>query len=160
MAISKPLVLLTRAWLLNWQFWLGLLFLVTQVNTALAGNDKTLSAEFKTASEAYAKQDYQTAHQLFSPMAQQGNVFAQFALGKMYRFGQGRMPDYAQAFAWYQKAAQQNYAVAQSHFGEMYEQGLGVEKNLSMAKNWYQVACANKCSQGCQHLSRLEANDG
>ncbi|AEG31339.1 tetratricopeptide repeat protein [Thiomicrospira cyclica] len=114
-----------------------------------------LPDNFYAASQAYATEDYATAYRLFLPMAEQGNVFAQFALGKIYRFGEGREVDYAKALVWYQHAARQRYGVAQSHLGEMYEQGLGTPVALDTAKYWYQTACHNLCSEGCGHLNRL-----
>ena len=114
-----------------------------------------LSDDFYKASQAYATGDYATAYRLFLPMAEQGNVFAQFALGKIYRFGEGREVDYEKSLVWYQYAARQQYGVAQSHLGEMYEQGLGTPVALDTAKYWYQTACHNLCSEGCRHLNRL-----
>ena len=108
------------------------------------------------AIEAYAEGNYSKALPIFEAQAQSGNVLAQFALAKMYRFGQGVEINYPKALSYYQDAAQGSYGVAQSHLGEMYEQGLGTDKNLSLAKSWYQIACANTCSEGCLNLQRLQ----
>lgn len=116
-----------------------------------------LPEHFHTASQAYALGDYETAYRLFLPMGESGNVFAQFALGKIYRFGQGQAVDYAKALYWYELAANQSYGVAQSHYGEMLELGLGTPTNMQQAKYWFKQACDNRCSEGCKHLARLNA---
>ena len=60
---------------------------------------------------AYQRSDYSTALQIFRPLAEQGNAFAQANLGWMYAQGQGVAQDYAQAVAWWRKAADQGNAV-------------------------------------------------
>ena len=131
---------------------LVILALAILIQTTLA-QATTMNSQLHQAIEAYSDKNYELAKQLFTQEAD--HMVAQFALAKMYRYGQGVEIDYTQAIKWYKKAAMQNYAVAQSHLGEMYEQGLGVEKDVHMAKNWYQIACSNKCSEGCKHLERL-----
>ncbi|AHF01495.1 hypothetical protein THIAE_06755 [Thiomicrospira aerophila AL3] len=130
---------------------LGFVSLNSQASTSVP----TLSIEFHEASQAYALGDYVTAYKMFLPMAEQGNVFAQFALGQIYRFGQGREINFAPSLYWYQQAAKQEYGVAQSHLGEMYLQGLGTEPDKVQAAYWFNRACENRCSEGCKNLAAL-----
>jgi TPR repeat protein len=132
----------------------GLLIYFVLITTAQA--QWTSSPELQTAIAAYADKDYAKARQLFAPLAQSGNVFAQFGLAKMYRFAQGGEQDAVKAVLFYRQAADQQYGVAQSHLGEMYEQGVGVTKDLNQALAWYQKACNNACSEGCLHYQRLQ----
>ena len=56
--------------------------------------------------EAAQRQDYKTAHRLWLPLADQGNVFAQYNLGMMYAKGLGTPKDYKEAVKWYRIAAE------------------------------------------------------
>src|SRR5580692_11794527 len=72
---------------------------------------------FEDGVNAAERGDYVTAIQLWRPLADQGNAFAQFNLGNMYRNGQGVRQDYAAAVSWYRKAADQGYIPAQFNLG-------------------------------------------
>ena len=56
--------------------------------------------------EAFAEGDYGTALKELLPLAQKGDVGAQFQLGVMYEYGRGVAQDNAEAALWYRKAAQ------------------------------------------------------
>ena len=47
------------------------------------------SADYEKVSAAYKRGDYETALRVWKPLAEQGNVRAQFNLGVLYRDGQG-----------------------------------------------------------------------
>jgi|GEM_PF-1954054 len=85
----------------------------------------------------YEKGDYSKAFEEFTTAAQQGNAYAQFALGVMYADGQGVPQDYSQAVEWYKKAAQQGYAGAQYNLGGMYKNGQGVRQDYAQAVAWF-----------------------
>ncbi|MDR2876378.1 MAG: sel1 repeat family protein, partial [Methylobacillus sp.] len=72
--------------------------------------------------------------------AQDGDKLAQYALGRVYDFGQGAPQDYAQAAQWYRKAAEQNHPDAQYSLGLMYELGQGTQQNYGQAARWYRKA--------------------
>ena len=48
-----------------------------------------VAAQSPDATAAYSRGDYTTAYRLWKPLADQGNAYAQFSLGTMYRFGKG-----------------------------------------------------------------------
>ncbi len=73
--------------------WLGL------AAPAWAGLDEGVAA--------FDRGDYETALREFRPLAEQGNVDAQNALGWMYYIGGGVLQDYVQAHMWYNLAAAQ-----------------------------------------------------
>ena len=56
--------------------------------------------------------DPRRAFALFLDAAKQGNVRAQYNLGKMYRDGDGTEKDFGAAVAWYRRAADKGYAKA------------------------------------------------
>lgn len=69
---------------------------------------------FKKGMDAYSAGDYATALQELRPLAEQGDVEAQFSLGQMYRKGKGVLPDYVQATKWFRLAAKQGHASSRS----------------------------------------------
>ncbi len=94
-------------------------------------------------SAAYVTGDYTTALKEFLPLADQGNVIAQYNLGNMYSDGQGVPKDDAEAVRWYRLAADQGYANAQYNLGFMYENGTGVLKDITTAYMWWNIASEN-----------------
>ena len=53
--------------------------------------------DFKDGLDAINRGDYKTAHELWLPLAEQGNAEAQYDLGVMYLRGQGVLQDYKEA---------------------------------------------------------------
>ena len=72
--------------------------------------------------------------------AEQGDARAQFALGLMYRDGEGVLKDDAEAVRWYRLAAEQGLAGAQYNLGFMYANGLGVPEDDAEAVRWWGLA--------------------
>ena len=73
-------------------------------------------------------------------MAESGNAEAQWALGVVYRRGEGVPRDHAEAVKWYRLAAEQGHARAQNNLGVRYHEGEGVPKNDAEAVKWYRRA--------------------
>ncbi len=107
---------------------------------ALAG--AAVSGPIEDADAAYDGGDYAAALRLLRPLADQGDVAAQFQLGVMYAEGQGVAKDYTEAFRWLRLAADQGYAGAQSSIGVMYADGLGVAQDLVQAHMWLNLAAS------------------
>ena len=61
---------------------------------------------------AQLNSDYQTAHRLLKPLAEQGHALAQFNLGGMYANGDVVLQDYIQAHAWFNLSASQGKDIA------------------------------------------------
>lgn len=95
---------------------------------------------FEKGQEAYAKKDYPAAMAEWRPVAEQGNVRAQFFLGVMYQNGRGVAKSYAEAGKWYGLAAKQNYSRAQFNLGIMYAKGRGVPRDDAKAVELYRKA--------------------
>lgn len=55
---------------------------------------------YDSAMNAYDRRDYHDAIKQFSELAEQGDPYAQFMLGKMYAIGEGVTKDYLQAYKW------------------------------------------------------------
>ena len=93
--------------------------------------------------EAYKKGDYKTASSIFKPLAERGDVGAQFTLGEMHSRGQGVPKNDADALKWYRMAADQGHAGAQNNVGISYTLGKGVPKDFVLAYMWYDIATSN-----------------
>jgi uncharacterized protein len=118
-----------------------------QIKTFLAGGLLALAlfsaaaaGPLEDGQAAYQRGDYATALQILPPLAEQGNAFAQNALGWMYENGRGVPKDYAQAAAWYRKAADQGNVIAQAYLGVAYRQGQGVPQDYAQAAAWFHKA--------------------
>jgi len=115
----------------------------------------TTEQQFQQGFEATERGDYQTAFKLWLPLAEQGNVNAQFNLGLMYQKGEGVKQDYFEAVKWYRQAEKQGDAKAQLNLGVMYINGDGVRQDDEQAKEWFGKACDNGYQKGCQYYSKL-----
>ena len=92
------------------------------------------SADFQKGVTAYKSGDYATALREWTPVAEQGDAFAQYNLGVMYDKGLGVPQDYKTAVKWYSLAAEQGLAAAQYNLGFMYYNGKGVPQNYRSAR--------------------------
>ena len=72
--------------------------------------------------------------------AEQGDVVAQWSLGKAYWVGERVAKDQRKAVDWLRKAAEQGHADAQISLGRAYEDGEGVVQNQRQAVHWYRKA--------------------
>lgn len=97
-------------------------------------------AGFDEGIKAYQEGEYAVALSEFRPLGAQGDATAQYALGVMYRNGEGVARDDQQAVAWYRRAAVQGHAMAQSSLGFMYLMGNGVARNDVKATDWFRKA--------------------
>jgi len=109
-------------------------------------NDAALAA----AKRGYAyesgkgvKQDYIQAFQWYSKAAQDGNVYAQGALGRLYENGQGIPADLSKAIQWYGSAAAEGDADAEHQMARLYRLGLGVSQDYVQARAWYAKSAAH-----------------
>jgi hypothetical protein len=75
-------------------------------------------------------------------LAEQGDAKAQFALGTMYRDGQGVAQDYAEMLRWWRKAAELGLIDAQYALGNMYAGDSGIAQDNILAYMWYSIATA------------------
>ena len=102
--------------------------------------------------------DFATALQEFTPLAEQGNAWAQYNLGLMYDFGQGVTQDYAEAARWFRLSADQGYAPPQFNLGVMYSNGQGVTQDYAEAVKWYRLAAEQGDAEAQSNLGIMYAN--
>ena len=72
--------------------------------------------------------------------ADKSDAEIQFALGRVYDFGEGVPEDDIEAVYWYTKAAEQGHVEAKYNLGIKYYRGEGVDKDYAEAVNWWEKA--------------------
>lgn len=82
--------------------------------------------------------------------AEQGYVYAQYALAICYQYGEDTEENYTKAnelfkktFATFEERAKQGEAKAQNYLGRHYNFGFATDKNLEEAAKWYQKSAEN-----------------
>ena len=103
-----------------------MLFISSQGTVYAAGN-------YNTGAFYFANGDYNTALQIWAPLAQEGNPAAQYSIGLLYDQGKGVKKDPQTALKYFQAAIKQNLPAAQYYLGVKYYAGLGVKKSPEKA---------------------------
>ena len=117
-----------------------------------------VAADFQTGFDCYQAKNYACALKEWQPLAEQGNVEAQYKLGRMYEDGLGIAQDYAEAVKWYRKAAEQGNAFAQGDLGWMYDSGHGIAQDYAEAVKWYRKAAEQGDAFAQEKLGRMYEN--
>ncbi|MFV1973112.1 MAG: tetratricopeptide repeat protein [Thiohalobacterales bacterium] len=105
--------------------------------------------------QSYLKGDFDAAYAEWLPLAELGDVEAQYNLGVMYDEGAGVDRDLASAADWYRRAAEQGFVDAQTNLGMMYYQGQGVPRNYQEAARWFRQAADQGDSEATVCLERV-----
>lgn len=105
--------------------------------------------------QSYLKGDYEAAYREWLPLAELGDVEAQFNLGVLYDEGAGVEQDLAIAADWYRKAAEQGFIDAQTNLGVMYYYGQGVTRDYQEAAKWFRLAADQGDDEASDYLSKL-----
>src|SRR5262249_24804800 len=103
------------------------------------------------ARKAEADGDYPKMVKLLLPLAEEGDLAAQYMVGLMYETGQSGQRSPGLAAKWYRKAAEQGYARAQYYLGDLYYRGKGDMQNYPEALKWYRRA-ADQGTAMAQHM--------
>jgi len=107
---------------------------------------------------AYERGDYEAALKEWRPLAEKGDAFLQFIIGRMYRVGEGVTQDYDEAAKWYRLAAEQGDAKAQIELGFMYENGQGFPQDYAEAVKWYRKAAEQDVARAQHNLGLMYGN--
>jgi TPR repeat protein len=111
-----------------------------QFNPAEAAKWYRLASDQYNALTAYERGEYEKAFNFYRPLADQGQLMAQYMVGLMYANSQGVPLDYGEAMKWLRKAAERGEPKAQFNVGVLYFKGLGTTQNLAEALTWYRRA--------------------
>ena len=98
------------------------------------------SADLQKGLDAANRGDYATALRELKPLAEQGNINAQYMLGVQYERGNSGPRNHKTAVKWYTRAAEQGNAPAQYNLANMYKNGKGVPWNKETAVKWWALA--------------------
>lgn len=96
-----------------------------------------VAGPFEEGQAAYTKGDYARAVGLWRPLAEQGDLRAQFNVGHSYELGRGVPQDFAAAMSWYRKAAVAGHGVSQSYLGALYANGQGAPGGYRVRQDLY-----------------------
>ena len=116
-------------------FFLLFVMLCMMSSSSLAGN-------LEKGIALYENKQFNTAFPLIKNEAKQGDAYAQFLLGVMYRWGKGTPKNLECAIYWYTKSANQGNPKAQNNLANLYINGIGVEKNAQKAYDFYSLSAA------------------
>ena len=82
-------------------------------------------------------QDYEAAFGWYMMAAYQGDVAAEYGMGRAYASGEGVEKNSAKAVYWIKHAAEKNYVAAAEAMAVAYRKGeLGLTKDIDQAKIW------------------------
>ena len=105
--------------------------------------------------QSYLKGDYAAAYREWLPLAELGDVEAQYNLGVLYDEGAGVDQDLAVAADWYRKAAEQGFMDAQTNLGMMYYYGQGVARDYHEAAKWFRLAADQGDDEASEYLGKI-----
>ncbi len=95
--------------------------------------------QFDDAFNDYNSGQFGAARAMLKPLAQGGDVRAQYLLGRIYSEGEGVAKNDAEGIKWYRLAANNGDVVSQLVLGTMYVNGRGVERDLAQAYSWFTI---------------------
>lgn len=130
--------------------WLGLASLIAAMTAAGSAG----AADFDAGFTAYVTGDYRTAFSEWRPLAEEGDVEAQFGLGMLYQYGRGVVRDLEVAARWYRRAAEQGSMRAQTQLAGMYARGDGVDEDWDQAIAWWRKAARQGSVRAQFHLGQ------
>jgi len=117
-----------------------------------------IAADNQKGLDAYLNGDYAKAMREWRPLAEQGDVSAQYNLGLLYEIGLGVVQDTVEAVKWYRRAAEQGDASAQYNLGVIYDEGHGVPQDYTKAVKWYKLAAEQGDASAQSNLGVLYDN--
>ncbi len=116
-------------------------------------------AELQAIQKSYQKGDYARVVRDLTPLAERGDMEAQYQLARMYANGRGVPRDQTQAAKWFEKATAVLDPGAQFNLGIMYFEGQGVPKDYGQAAHWFKRAGERGDSEALFNLG-LMYDDG
>jgi len=109
---------------------------ITTTENMLAEDIMTL----RSGIAAFETKQFVRAYQLLLPLAEAGNIDAQYRLAIMAQNGLGMVVNQNDAVRWMRGAAEQGFDLAQHGLGFMYMQGECVEQDDVQAAHWFRLA--------------------
>ena len=91
---------------------------------------------FDNAFNTYMAGDFGAAIKMMDKLGREGDIRAQYMMGRMFSEGEGVREDDAAAAKWYQVAADRGDVVSQLSLGTFFVNGDGVAQNFAEAYKW------------------------
>ena len=110
------------------------------VRAATTGNDFGWSAEVDVALLAFESGDTEAAIERLGPLAEAGDVDAQYILGNIHARGFGVAEDPCRALPWFQRAAAQDDSRAIAWLGLFHQLGDCMPKDYDEAARYFEQA--------------------
>ncbi|NOR52206.1 MAG: sel1 repeat family protein [Gammaproteobacteria bacterium] len=108
----------------------------------MGSNNEEMNMALASGIAAFEGKHFAIAMQNLSPLAETGNVEAQYRVAIMQQNGLIGSENLQEAASWMRKAAEQGHAMAQHGLGFMYMEGEGVEKDIPKAIEWLEKAAS------------------
>ncbi len=123
------------------------MLLATVMAAVAAWSLAARAGELEDGIAAFEKHDFNTAVRLLEPLAEQGNIEAEYFMGTFYMYGHGVAMDPPQATVWFKRAfghwetqARAGDPAAMVEVAGMLTSGLGVDRDDKAAANWLRKA--------------------
>jgi Sel1 repeat len=100
-----------------------------------AANDRAMAA--------VRQHDYASALRIVRPLAERGDMVAEYVLAAMYDRGMGLPEDHAMAMQWYRRSAGEGYSQSMRNLGTMYRNGEAGRIDYVEAYRWYTLAISH-----------------
>lgn len=105
--------------------------------------DKPVSAamdKFSSGTRAFDAGQYDRARELWLPLAENGDIRAQYAIGRLFEKGHGVDRNLETAINWYRKAAEHGHPDSEYRISVGYAYGLGLQRDETEALIWLRRA--------------------
>ena len=87
-------------------------------------------------------------------LAESGDRYAQYLMGKLWRDGPLLIPDSVNARYWFEQAAEQGHLAAQYSLAKLYLSGDGEVQDIRLGLNWLYTAAVNGSSYAMYRLAK------
>jgi len=114
-----------------------------EVTSPSVATSSSETATLEKAQEAYNNQNFGIAQDLLRPLANNGDVSAQFLLGDMLFKGQGSAINLEESVKWFQKASDNGSPLAQFQLAMMYSDAVGVPNDEGKAVKYMKMSSEN-----------------
>jgi TPR repeat protein len=94
----------------------------------------------KRAIEAVSRHDYAAALRIVQPLAERGDMAAQYVLAAMYDRGFGFPENHPMALQWFRRSADAGYSQSMRNLGTMYRNGEAGRVDYVEAYRWYTLS--------------------
>ena len=132
----------------------GLVFCLFAIQVSADKPAPSAVDKFQSGTSAFDAGQFAKARESWLPLAESGDVRAQYAVGRLYEKGKGVERDFGQALIWYQKEAEKNHADSQYRLSVGYGYGLGVKKDEAKAIEWLRKAAENGQKRAQRSLAK------